>query len=125
VQRRTVFSIVNVAVAAAAIYVWYRYPQDVMYAIYALFGWFVVSFSLLWVVGGSARTHPAAPTASTASSGGAPVPGARSAPLRSAPADAAPSGPSAPLGFCIYCAADLPADAHRCAACGHAVPPIG
>jgi len=107
--RRSVLSLVNVAVASAALIVWFRYPQYAMYAIYALLGWFFVSFSLVWVLGTNPGGAPAGPLPS-----GAPGTGGRgtgSRPFRA--------------GFCIYCAADLPPEATRCPACGHPVALFG
>ena len=108
--RRGVLSLVNVAVVSVALVVWFRYPQYAMYAVYALLGWFFISFSLIWALG----TNPVAP------GGGQPLPSGASAPLSSG------TGPRPfRAGFCIYCAADLPAEATRCPSCGHSVAQFG
>ncbi len=109
-QRRLALSLVNVAVAAAALFVWFELPQYSTYALYGFLGWIVVGTSLAWLAAGSPPV-------------GVPTPASGSAtPL----APGAPAGPAAKpgsgepaIGFCIYCAADLPPDAVRCSACGH------
>ena len=115
-QRRALLSLVNIAVATGALLVIFLYPRFAGYAIYAFLGWFVVSFSLVWVARGPSPT--AGPTAPgpTAAPGGRP-----GRPLATAAAPAPPRRAPEPaeIGFCIYCAADLPPQADRCAACGH------
>jgi hypothetical protein len=114
-QRRVLLSLVNIGVAAGALFVIFGYPRYANYAIYIFLAWFVVSFSLVWAARGPApvgRPAPgmAVPTPSASPSGTGPARG--TAALR-------PTGPPA-VGFCIYCATDLPDGADRCPACGHA-----
>ncbi len=123
-QRRALLSVVNIGVAVAALLIWFRYPRYWYYALYALFGWFLVSFSLTWTIRPTPAGGLAAPVgvARGAQRGGAPaalspLPAAGPAPLRgNAPDDARP------IPFCVYCATDLPEDAERCPACGRLVP---
>ncbi len=119
-QRGALLSVVNVAVAAGALVIWFRYPRYAYYAIYALFAWFLVSFSLTWAFRGN--PGPVGPAASAAGGGPSGV-GAHSS--NGPPAPAGPPIASSEDGttvpFCIYCATDLPPDVGRCPACGHLV----
>jgi len=120
-QRRALLSLVNIAVATGALLVIFLYPRYAGYAIYAFLGWFVVSFSLVWVARGPSPTAGPTALAPSATPGGRPGPApgvARVTPTRPAPEPAE-------IGFCIYCASDLPAEATRCPACGHARPSFG
>jgi len=114
-QRRALFSLINLGVAAAAIVVLFAFPRYAGYAIYGFLGWFVVSLSMVWFARGAPQGAARSPVGAAPASGGGP------APLASAgrPAARVPATPPA-IGFCIYCAADLPPDAERCPACGHA-----
>ena len=114
-QRRVLLSLVNIGVAAGALFVIFGYPRYANYAIYVFLAWFVVSFALVWAARGSApvgRTAPgiAVATPSAGPSGTGVVRGAGAA---------SPAAPPA-VGFCIYCGTDLPEGADRCPACGHA-----
>jgi hypothetical protein len=114
-QRRALLSLVNIAVAAGALLVFFLYPRYAGYAIYVFLGWFVVSFATVWI----AR-------------GGSPVPGTSRGMAVPTPAGVPPSpapmvrpgvpaaAPAPPVSFCIYCAADLPVGTDRCPTCGHA-----
>jgi hypothetical protein len=116
-QRRALLSLVNIAVAVGALLVIFLFPRFAGYAIYAFLGWFVVSFSLVWVARGSSPTvGPAVPRPTTTPSGrpGSPSAGA----VRPSPPGRAPEPPA--VGFCIYCATDLPPETDQCPACGHA-----
>lgn len=106
-QRRAIFSLVNLAVAAAALFVLFAYPRYAGYAVYAFFGWFIVSLTVVWFARGTPPVSASAAGAGAAAGGAAAtVPGT--------------SAPSPQIGFCVYCAADLPPGAGRCPACGHA-----
>jgi hypothetical protein len=114
-QRRALLSMVNIGVAGGALFVIFAYPRFATYAIYVFLAWFVVSFSLVWVARGTTPAgRPTAglavPTPSGAAAGGLPV--------RST--GPAPPTPADSVGFCIYCATDLPDGVDRCPACGHA-----
>jgi hypothetical protein len=121
-QRRALFSLINIAVAAAAIVVLFAFPKYAGYAVYGFLAWFVVSLSVVWIARGT-------PSASARTSGG-PAVGTVGAPLPSG----SPSVPARPIGgstaapatisFCIYCAADLPPGTDRCPSCGRAVRPF-
>jgi len=115
-QRRALFSLINIAVAVGAIVVLFAFPRYAGYAIYGFLGWFVVSLSMI----GFAR---GAPAGAGPSSGGAPSgAGSSAAPLPPAgrPAVGGAAAPPA-IPFCIYCATDLPTEAARCPGCGRAV----
>jgi len=112
-QRRALFSLINVAVAAAALVVLFAFPRYAGYAVYAFFGWFVVSITFVWF----ARGTP--PVAASSGGGGGPAPGATNGtPLH--PGRPLPASPP-PIDFCVYCATTLPPGASRCLACGHPV----
>jgi hypothetical protein len=114
-QRRAVLSLINIGVAAVALLVFFLFPRYATYAIYAFLGWFLVSLVTVWVArGASPMPGPPTPGAVAAAAG---APAAATAPARRT-APAAPTAP-APIGFCIYCATDLPPGADRCPACGH------
>ncbi len=113
---RTFLSLVNLAVLSVTVVVWFVAPLP--YSTYALYGclaWVVVAFAMMYSAWGNrplgipARSAPA----------GAPLPSGPTGGGRGAGVGGA--GPLAPLDFCIYCAASLPANAGRCPACGHAV----
>ncbi len=112
ISHRTIFSLVNLSVLASALGVWFLWPRYADYALYAFLGWTVIGFTLVFVPWGSASAAPTARGASGASAPGDPTP------LAGAGAVAAPPQP---IGFCIYCGTDLPAEARRCLSCGHAV----
>ncbi len=109
-QRRTLLWLVNLAVAAAAVTIVFVFPQYSTIAVYAFLAWFVVSLGLAWSSLGRRAAGPPAvtPPGSPAGSSGAPLPKAA-------------IGPTAPIAFCAYCAADLPPGASRCPACRHPV----
>jgi hypothetical protein len=116
-QRRALLSLVNIAVAVGALLVIFLYPRFAGYAIYAFLGWFVVSFALVWVARGpSPAAGPAVPGPTTTPSGRPAAPPA--GPVRATAPNLTPD-PVA-VGFCIYCATDLPPEGDRCPACGHA-----
>ncbi len=118
-QRRALLSLVNLAVAAGALLVFFLYPRYAGYALYVFLGWFVVSLATTWATRGSApAVGPRAVAAAAPASPTTPPP-RTGAPLAGAAAGGASTIPSG-VGFCIYCAADLPADTDRCPACGHA-----
>jgi len=113
-QRRAMFSLINLGVAAGALIVFFLFPRYAGYAIYAFLGWFVVGLSTVWI----ARSNAPVPTPSPAgvvAGQGTPLPSGSARP----PAGSSPSSAPA-VGFCIYCANDLPPGADRCLACGHA-----
>jgi hypothetical protein len=111
VNRRALLSLANVAVAGVALVAWLRYPQYAYFALYLLFGWFVVSFTLSWTVRG-------APAASGPAPAPALGPQAVGTSLRPGPVMAR-EVPA--ISFCIYCATDLPPGAGHCPACGRLV----
>jgi len=112
-QRRLVFSLVNIGMAVAVLTVLFLFPRYAGYAVYAFFGWFLVSLSVVWFAGAPARAPTSAGPAAGAASAGPVAPVARPG--------VAPT-PPARIDFCIYCAADLPAGTPRCRSCGHNVP---
>jgi len=118
-QRRALFSLINLCVAAGALLVFFLFPRYAGYAIYAFLGWFLVGISTVWLLGNPSAEPSRGPTPAPAGAGGA---GPAAAPLRSSTGGA---GTSAEVGFCIYCAADLPPGASRCPACGHAGARLG
>jgi hypothetical protein len=115
ISHRTIFSLVNLAVLAAALGVWFLWPRYADYALYAFLGWIVVGFTLVFVPWGSA-------SASSTARGSGAVQGSPEAPT--APGAGPNAAVSPPIGFCIYCGYDLPPEARRCLACGHAVLPL-
>ena len=103
-QRRVVLSLLYLGVTAAALAILFLLPQYATYALYGFLAWFIVSLALVWGARG-ASTAPGSRTGGGAG-GGSPL---------------ASSGSASPIPFCAYCAADLPAGASRCPACGHPV----
>jgi len=119
-NRRALLSVINISVAATTLAVWFLLPRYAEYALYAFFGWFVISLSTIWIARGSPRGPlPSSGGAASPAAAGAAAPGAVGRPLaggQPAPAE---------IGFCIYCAADLPPGAPQCPGCGHAVARLG
>ncbi len=114
-QRRALLSIVNIGVAAGALFVIFAYPRYAAYAIYVFLAWFVVSFVLVWAARGPApAARPATAAGAPPSTGAASGTGVGRSP--GGPSVAVPSR----VTFCIYCAAELPDGVDRCPACGHA-----
>ncbi len=103
-RGRLLLSLINLAVAATALLVWFTLPQYAEYALWVFLAWIVVGFSTIWLRWGT-------PTAAGAA--GPSAPGAGGAAAR-------PAAGSPGVGFCIYCGADLPTGATRCPTCGHA-----
>ncbi len=114
---RTLLTLVNFAIFGVVIGVVLVYPQFDAVAFYFLLGWMVASFALFYLPIASRRVGgaPAAPTTQ------GPLPTGSSPTAGAAPAVPA-TAPASSLSFCVYCAADLPAGATRCPACGHALP---
>jgi len=110
---RTLLTIINLATFAAAIGVLIALPQYSAFAFYFLVGWMVASLILFYQPWASrplgAHAAPAAP--------GTPAPG----PAAARPSAPLPSGgpATAPLDFCVYCAAPLAPQVPKCTACGH------
>jgi hypothetical protein len=104
---RTLVSLVNLGIIAVALGVLLLYPQYAGIAFYALLGWMIGTLVIAYGPYGSRRVG---------SSGTTPP-----------PFPSSPTGPAAPIpsghdfGFCIYCAAPLPAGARLCPSCGHRV----
>jgi len=111
---RGLLSLANLAVAAGALFVWLRYPQYAFYALYLLFGWFIVSFTLSWSVRGTPAASGPAPPAT-----GGPAGGPAAAPKPSPAPRASPEPPATP--FCIFCGTYLSERTGLCPACGHRV----
>jgi len=114
---RTLLSLINLGVIAAAVAIWLAFPQYAGVAVYGLLGWMLLTFIVMYSPWGnrpvsSSSNGAAAP--STASFGALPA----SAPLPSAPSTPA-STPT--IDFCVFCGTTLPAGANRCPACGHPV----
>jgi hypothetical protein len=113
-QRRALLYLVNFAVAGAVLLVFLAFPRYAVYAIYAFLGWFLVSLTTVWIArGGSPVTAPG-PTVAVSASAGPVGPASAGRPAR-----AGEPLPPTEVGFCIYCATDLPATAERCPSCGH------
>jgi len=115
VNPRTVISLANLAAVALTFAVLILLPQYSDLAFYALLGWMLVGFVLFYTFR-SARSAPS-PGGTFPSSGTAAVD--RSGPMPSG----APSAPSAPLDFCIFCGNTLPVGSAACPSCGHRVLP--
>ena len=101
--RRTLLSLVNLAVLAAVTTVWLTLPAYSTYAVYGCLGWIVAALALMYSAWGNrpvGATAAPAPLATGTSGGG---PGA--------------------LDFCIYCGTTFGPGATRCAACGRAARP--
>ena len=109
---RTVLTIVNFAIVVAVIGVLLVYPQFSGLAFYFLVGWLVAGLVLFYQPWSSRPVG--GPTAAPAAAG---APSASGSPGVGAPLPSAPA--SAPLDFCVYCAAPIAPTASSCAACGH------
>jgi len=121
-QRRVLYSLINIGVAIAAIVVLFAFPRYAGYAVYGFLGWFAVSLVAVWFARGA--PHAAVPAGPTTPAPG-PAPSAAPAtsrPLPSAARSAPPTaGAAAPaIGFCVYCGQNLPPEARRCPVCGRA-----
>jgi len=107
---RTLLTMINLTTFAIAIGVLLVFPQYSAYAFYFLVGWMVASLVLFYQPWAS---RPIGAAAAVAAPAAGPAPAIPTTPV-------APSGPaSAPLDFCIYCAAPIANDATKCTACGH------
>jgi hypothetical protein len=110
---RTFLSLVNLGVLSGTVVIWFAVPQYSTYALYACLAWVVIAFAMMYSAWGNrplgtrARSTAVGTPLPSGPTGGGRVVGGASA--------------GAPLDFCIYCAASLPANAGRCPACGHAV----
>lgn len=111
-RARSLLSFLNLAAMTATFVVWLAFPRYAQYAVYLALGWILIACALLYT-SWAARPSGAAAAGSggAGAAGGSPLPAAATAPFT----------PSAPIGFCIYCAASLPVGAMRCPACGHPV----
>jgi len=111
-RARTVLSLLNLAAMTATFVVWLAFPRFAEYALYLALGWIVVASTLLYA------SWAARPMAMPDSGGGSAGPSGSgpAVPLASSRTTSDP-----PIGFCIYCANDLPVGADRCPACGHPV----
>ncbi|MEM0129384.1 MAG: zinc ribbon domain-containing protein [Thermoplasmata archaeon] len=113
-------TIVNFALLAAALVVYLTAPQFATLFLYLLIGWMFVSLVAFAVPMARHRSDlPPPPGWRTAG----PLASSASAPLPSGAAGSAPAG-GPPLGFCIYCAHDLPPGAGFCPGCGRPVRPL-
>ncbi len=112
---RTLFSLLNLVAMVVTIVAWFTLPQYSVYILYAFIAWMVVGFVVLTSSWGSRALGSGArgPSVPTAPGGG---------PLPSGPG--ATAGAAAPVGFCVYCATNLPPGATRCPACHRAVMPL-
>ena len=133
---RTLLSIVNLGVIAVAVTIAFVFTQYAGLAVYALLGWMLVTFVMMYSAWGNRPVS--ASSGGTRASGTAPAPGNPFAPASPPPAPrpgtaASPAGPARgpagpaptpPIDFCVYCAASLPAGVPRCPSCGHAVVPL-
>jgi hypothetical protein len=111
-RARTVLSLLNLAAMTATFVVWLAFPRFAEYALYLAVGWIVVACTLLYT------SWAARPLGTPSGAAGRPGP-ASSTPSVSEPAPTSAS--PAPIGFCIFCANDLPVGASQCPACGHPV----
>ena len=121
-QRRVLYSLINIGVAVAAIVVLFAFPRYSGYAVYGFLGWFAVSLVAVWFARGA--PHAAAPAAPSPS---APGPSASAAPVASRPLPSAARGPAPATGtpapaidFCVFCGQNLTPEARRCPVCGRA-----
>ncbi|MGI0140015.1 MAG: hypothetical protein ACREBT_02540 [Thermoplasmata archaeon] len=110
-----VLTLVNFGLLASALAVYFIAPAIATIFLYGLIVWMFASLILFYLpisrrrLGGAPR-RVAAPGATPGSATPAPAAGA-----------ALPSGRSNAIGFCIYCAAEIPPGAGNCPACGRAV----
>ena len=113
---RTLLSLVNLAVIAATVFIWFELPAIANVALYALVGWMFATFVVMYSPWGNRRVTATSSGGSAPSGSPFAAPAPTSLPLASNPS----SAPA--LDFCIFCAATLPAGSPRCPACGHPVP---
>ncbi len=112
---RTLFSLLNLVAMVVTIVAWFTLPQYAVYILYAFIAWMVVGFIVLTSSWGSRAVG-----AGSRGPGSATAPGG--APLPSGAGSTAHA--PAPVGFCVYCATDLPPGATHCPACHRAVMPL-
>ncbi len=125
-------TMINFALLAVAIAIYFVDPTIATTFLYILIAWMFASLILFYLPIsrrqiGRSSTAPAGPSAPPATgaptaSGGLPLPSA-AASAASAPAasSASASTTAGPIGFCIYCGSHLPPNAEFCPACGHPV----
>jgi len=112
VLARTLLSLLNLAAVTVALVAWFALPQYAVYELFGFVGWMIVGFVLL---GSSWGSRPVG--SGIRGAGSAPAPEGGS--LASSPSVGPATG--SPIGFCVYCAADIPPGAGRCPACHRAV----
>ncbi len=114
-QRRILFSIVNIVVLLGLFALFFVLPSYAGILFYLILAWFVASFLLMrsaFMGGRVSRPMPAAPGGSAPPSGGA------GAPLPSASPPGAPGVDASEIGFCPYCGTHVPPGTLVCPACG-------
>lgn len=108
---RAILTIVNFAVVAVALAIFFLVPSLATVAVYAVLVWMFASLLVFYLPWGNRQLRPAGPPSTTGSA-------SSTWPSGNAPS---PALPSSGIGFCIYCGTHLPPGANACPACGHAV----
>jgi|HubBroStandDraft_1064217.scaffolds.fasta_scaffold02229_8 hypothetical protein len=106
---RTLLTLVNFVAIAAAIGVYYAFPQYATIVFYILLGWMFASFALMYHPRANRPVSSANPSGMTVSA---------DSPLSSSAGHEHASS----IGFCMYCAAPLAPGTDRCPSCGRTLP---
>ncbi len=107
---RAVLTIVNFAVVAVALAIFFLVPSLATIAVYAVLIWMFSSLVIFYTPFGHRQIRPTAPPLGPASGSGPSSGASAGAPL-----------PSSGIGFCIYCGTHLAAGATVCPTCGRTV----
>lgn len=107
---RAILTIVNFAVVAIALAIFFLLPSLATIAVYAVLIWMFSSLFIFYHPFGSRASRPIGPSVGTGA--GATATGG---------ASSGPPLPSSGIGFCIYCGTHLAVGTTTCPACGRAV----
>jgi len=107
---RAVLTVVNFAVVAAALAIFFLAPAFATVAVYAVLIWMFSSLVIFYTPFGNRQIRPTGPPLGPASGSSSSAGSSADAPLLS-------SG----IGFCIYCGTHLAAGATICPTCGRTV----
>ena len=107
---RAVLTLVNFAVVAVALAIFFLVPSLATIAVYAVLIWMFSSLVIFYTPFGHRQIRPAGPAFGPAS-GAAPY----------APSSTGTALPSSGIGFCIYCGTHLATGTTVCPACGRVV----
>lgn len=109
---RAVLTIVNFAVVAVALAIFFLVPSLATIAVYAVLIWMFSSLVIFYTPFGNRHIRPVGPTLG---------PAAGSSQYASSSSSSGAALPSSGIGFCIYCGTHLSTGTTVCPACGRVV----